>query len=149
MKTITLARKPLVGTVASNVLAHGSGGLNIDASRIGYGESGPDRPFSQQVSTDQHFWGSATDTLAKYKPSGRFPANLILQLCEDGCPVKALDEQSGILVSGTGAVKRQTSSNSEGNSGASYGAESRPEGTPMISYGDSGGASRFFKQVKK
>lgn len=32
---IILARKPLVGTVAANVLAHGTGALNIDACRIG------------------------------------------------------------------------------------------------------------------
>src|SRR5690606_16646452 len=31
---IILARKPLCGTVAANVLAHGTGALNIDASRI-------------------------------------------------------------------------------------------------------------------
>lgn len=31
---ITLARKPFTGTVADNVLAHGTGALNIDASRI-------------------------------------------------------------------------------------------------------------------
>ena len=36
---ITLARKPLTGTVAANVLEHGTGALNIDASRIG-GPSG-------------------------------------------------------------------------------------------------------------
>ena len=33
---ITLARKPLEGTVAANVLEYGTGGLNIDATRIGY-----------------------------------------------------------------------------------------------------------------
>ena len=33
---IVLARKPLIGTVAENVLAHGTGALNIDASRIAY-----------------------------------------------------------------------------------------------------------------
>jgi len=32
---MVLARKPVVGTVANNVLTHGTGGLNIDASRIG------------------------------------------------------------------------------------------------------------------
>lgn len=31
---IVMARKPLIGTVAENVLAHGTGALNIDASRI-------------------------------------------------------------------------------------------------------------------
>src|ERR1019366_8693354 len=31
---IVLARKPLIGTVAANVLAHGTGALNIDGSRV-------------------------------------------------------------------------------------------------------------------
>lgn len=33
-----LARKPLIGTVAANVLAHGTGALNIDACRYAYGD---------------------------------------------------------------------------------------------------------------
>lgn len=32
---IILARKPLIGTVAKNILSHGTGALNIDGSRIG------------------------------------------------------------------------------------------------------------------
>lgn len=35
LEPICLARKPLIGTVAQNVLAHGVGGLNIDACKIG------------------------------------------------------------------------------------------------------------------
>jgi hypothetical protein len=34
LEPITLARKPLEGTVAANVLAHGTGGLNIDGCRV-------------------------------------------------------------------------------------------------------------------
>ena len=34
LEPITVARKPLVGTVAENVLAHGTGGINVDASRV-------------------------------------------------------------------------------------------------------------------
>jgi len=68
--------------------------------------------------------------------------------CEPGCPVAAMDGQSGVLTSGTGAVKRASSRDAHGNRGAAYGAESRPAGQAMISYGDSGGASRFFRQVK-
>src|ERR1019366_3729378 len=33
---IVVARKPLGGTVAANVLAHGTGALNIDGCRVGY-----------------------------------------------------------------------------------------------------------------
>ena len=35
LEPITVARKPLVSTVAENVLAHGTGALNIDATRVG------------------------------------------------------------------------------------------------------------------
>ena len=35
MEPITMARKPLAGTVAETVLAHGTGALNIDGCRVG------------------------------------------------------------------------------------------------------------------
>ena len=40
---VTVARKPLAGTVAENVLQHGTGGLNIDGSRI----DSPDNPVNR------------------------------------------------------------------------------------------------------
>jgi hypothetical protein len=63
--------------------------------------------------------------------------------CSIECCVLAMDRQSGVLTSGTGAVKRKSS---KGHQTPSIGTESRPEGTLMLSYGDSGGASRFFPQ---
>jgi hypothetical protein len=39
---VVVARKPLAGTVAANVLQHGTGALNVDACRIGY-ESDADK----------------------------------------------------------------------------------------------------------
>jgi hypothetical protein len=68
--------------------------------------------------------------------------------CEPGCPVADIDRQSGTLTSGTGAVKRASSRDGHGNRASAYGAESRREGEPQICYGDSGGASRFFRQFK-
>ena len=35
LEPITVARKPLVGTVAANVLAHGTGAINVDGCRVG------------------------------------------------------------------------------------------------------------------
>lgn len=66
--------------------------------------------------------------------------------CASDCPVRSLDGQSGQLTSGTGAVKRASSKDQAGNRSATYGAESRPAGTVIPTYGDTGGASRFFKQ---
>lgn len=68
--------------------------------------------------------------------------------CGPGCPVPYLDRQSGTLKSGSGTVKRSSSADRGGNQGPAYGAESRPDGSPQIWYGDEGGASRFFRQVK-
>lgn len=102
-----LVRKPLVGTVAANVIAHGTGGLNIDGCRIETAEG----------------------------LNGRWPAHVTM----DEEAAAMLDAQSGTLTSGVGAVKRKA-----GQDGAAYGADQRAEGTPMISFGDSGGASRFF-----
>ena len=34
LEPVTVARKPLTGTVADNVLAHGTGGINIDGCRV-------------------------------------------------------------------------------------------------------------------
>lgn len=59
--------------------------------------------------------------------------------CVSGCPVALLDAQAGELRSGVPGTMRLGE-----NSGTALGAESRPPGTPMTGYGDSGGASRFF-----
>ena len=50
--------------------------------------------------------------------------------------------------SGTGAIKKASSKDRHGNAGAALGAESRPDGTPMICYGDNGSAARFFYCAK-
>ena len=61
--------------------------------------------------------------------------------CAPGCPVKALDEQSGELQSGSGTIKRASSKGYQANT---MHTESRPADSPQIFYGDAGGASRFF-----
>ena len=149
---VVVARKPLIGTVAANVLKHGTGALNIDACRVA---------TSDDVTTHSRGQGYTGPAFGHMNPLpmrrqpgqeiGRWPANVIFthapecgETCAPGCPVAARDAQSGTLTSGTGAVKRITATDREGQTGAAYGAESRTEGTPMVSYGDTGGASRFF-----
>jgi len=44
---VVVARKPLIGTVAATVLAHGTGALNIAACRISASEQSPEWPTSQ------------------------------------------------------------------------------------------------------
>jgi site-specific DNA-methyltransferase (adenine-specific) len=54
--------------------------------------------------------------------------------------VKALDEQTGTLTSGEGSIRQQKYSGYHGGDGVT--------GNPEVSYGDSGGASRFFPQFQ-
>lgn len=141
---VIMARKPFKGTVAANVLEHGTGALNIDASRI---ESGEEYHGLKVTQGGDHFSvGSEAKTRGStFQPSsGRFPANVIL----DESQAAALDAQSGTLKSGKGNVRRASGSDRGGNTSATYGAESRPAGSEMVSYGDSGGASRFFYVAK-
>lgn len=83
MEPITLARKPLIGTVAENVQRHGTGALNIDGCRVPVSDAtyarncsgdrghAGSRNAEQEGVTNLHSGGgSASD-------AGRFPANLI------------------------------------------------------------------------
>lgn len=138
---IIVARKPLVGTVVVNVLAYGTGALNIDGCRVASSSTDDvNRSRSGGFPKDGYVSGTTQQYLNDASPAGRWPSNVVL----DESQAAALDEQSGVLTSGTGAVKRASSASRDGNRGAALGKESRPEGTEMVSYGDSGGASRFF-----
>ncbi len=75
---IILARKPLDGSVAKNILEHGVGGLNIDGSRIPLNDEIPPsgsakRVYAKNQFTEAKVYGENKIT----PPSGRFPANLI------------------------------------------------------------------------
>ena len=78
---IVVARKPLVGTVAANVLAHGTGALNIDACRVEPtgetmdrdGEASRDRRYADRGATNF----AATPGVRGGAANGRFPANVI------------------------------------------------------------------------
>lgn len=75
LEPITLARKPLIGTVAENVLEHGTGGLNIDGCRVennGDDLSRKATPAKGWKNSSQ-FNGSMNDDWKK----GRWPANFI------------------------------------------------------------------------
>ena len=72
LEPLTVARKPLDGTVADNVLAHGTGALNVDGCRVGMREK---RPLNRSVSIG--FGGSEPQGMVEDGGSGRWPANLI------------------------------------------------------------------------
>ena len=89
VEPIVLARKPLIGTVADNVLTHGTGALNIDASRIGTEQiSVHNAPKGTFAGGDE---GRGSDTATYRSHTGRWPANILL----DEAAAALLDEQSG------------------------------------------------------
>lgn len=70
---ILLVRKPLAGTVAQNVLAHGTGGINVDACRVGMREA---RPLNRNAGMG--YMGSDGQGAVIDGGVGRWPANVIL-----------------------------------------------------------------------
>jgi hypothetical protein len=137
---IIVARKPLRGTVAANVLAHGTGALNIDATRVAM--SAEDRQRIDNMGGFGKIEGHVpNDVYGKYGPAeskaheaGRWPTNVVL----DESQATALDEQTGVLTSGKLAAHHARNPKEAGILGA-YGSAEGERG-----YGDSGGASRFF-----
>ena len=101
---ICMARKPLEGTIAENVLEHGTAGLNIDGTRVGW-ESQQDRErVNATASPNSRFTGEKSEGVTGWadgrtRPradithsAGRWPANI----CHDGSPeVLALFPESG------------------------------------------------------
>jgi len=140
-----VARKPLTGTVAANVLAHGTGALNIDGCRIETTEPGGRPHISADGggnSVGVYGWGlNGSRNLGKFD-QGRWPANVVL----DETQAEALDEQSGESRDGT-AVKRNRSEDGR----APYEASSymiTDRSREDQTYGGQGGASRFFYVAK-
>lgn len=84
---VTLARTPLTGTIVENVLAHGAGGLNIDACRIPIGDADKAASEAKNAHTkfgtgprDNHIYGKdARDAVDWSGDAGRFPTNVVLQ----------------------------------------------------------------------
>lgn len=76
---IVVARKPLSGTVSANVLARGTGALNVDGCRVG---SSKDVPASVSGGRRADGWGwnagEAGDEGGHNANLGRWPANTIL-----------------------------------------------------------------------
>jgi DNA modification methylase len=153
---IVVARKPLTGTVAANVLEHGTGALNIDACRIGgevrtFGGQERERQTSQSI-------GAFSGERAEVTVAGRWPTNVLLthspmcEVCEcgergphpvtddcrieldcvTGCPILALDQQTGTTTSRIGRPRAAA---------AGHGWGMTATGTE---YDDTGGPSRFF-----
>jgi len=148
---IVLARKPLEGTVASNMERFGTGALNIDACRIETHENLNGGAYSggkrAAVSGDTRTVKGAgmygedgrLDPDKFEQPKGRWPANLLLD--EDAAA--ELDAQSGEV--GAAAPVSGDEPSEAVEIGGITNVRKRVPGT---FHSDSGGASRFFYCAK-
>jgi site-specific DNA-methyltransferase (adenine-specific) len=128
---IVVARKPLAGSVARNVLEHGTGALNIDGCRIEVGDAAyaknasgdrghaGTRPLDERRDTDLSPGGGSAAA------GGRWPANVVLSHSE-GCEQVGTRQVRGIT-GGTG-----------NHDGTVYGARSNA-GQPVRDYADADG----------
>ena len=134
---IVLARKPLAEkTVARNVLAHGTGAINVDGCRIPTDE---DTGRAQGSDIRGGNWVSSTRKstyVSAGSPSGRWPANVLL----DHHAAAWVDEQSGITQSPTSTGRGAGGQNGMYSPIGGQGTVPAP--------GDKGGASRFFYTAK-
>jgi site-specific DNA-methyltransferase (adenine-specific) len=156
---IVVGRKPLAEkTVAANVLAHGTGALNIDATRTATtdklgggaekittagqkGDEGWTRPWMSDAEAQEAHAERVRANVAKAEDLGRWPANVIL----DESQAAVLDQQAP----NTGGSGKASGPSLRGqtDAGVAYGARNGLDGEPAF-YGDRGGASRFFYVAK-
>ena len=107
---VVVARKPLIGTVAANVTAHGTGALNIDACRVApvgqddYGRSAANARGT--INAHAGFDGKAFNIQERdgqyANAAGRWPPNILLshtrncgEACAEDCAVAEMDRQGG------------------------------------------------------
>lgn len=136
LEPITVARKPLVGTVAANVLRHGTGAINVDGCRVA---GTVPRTVQGQSARAGEVYGADQRDQRVFEPhgGGRWPANLIHDGSEEVVGLFPLqDGRVGMKQhgSGTNAVygKFERSEMSIGHAGAK----------------DTGSAARFFYCAK-
>jgi hypothetical protein len=148
---IVLAMKPLEGNFTQNALRHGVAGINVDGCRVASEGGSPsisrresavrtgtvstrpgtyNRPLQDRTSAERYMEARIGEQL------GRFPSNVIL---EDNEKVKGLfpETKSGVF----NQVQRKAQNQKYG--------QFNGYSDPKQYAGDSGSASRFFKQVKE
>ena len=147
LEPITLARKPLEGTVAANVLKWHTGALNIDGCRVAVPAADKEN-YDKNMACHERYadgreklggyeGGWNADPSAVKNTGARWPANLI----HDGS-----DEVVELFPNTkSGTISPHHQRNTEGGNGNTHG---KMVGVLGTSSGDSGSASRFFYQAK-
>lgn len=134
---IVLARKPLIGTVAANVLLHGTGAINIDGCRVVTTErplrlrANEYRPENVDFQSGSHAAGVTS--------AGRWPANVIHDGSDDVLEAFAVSGES------KSAARKGYVNDRDA---AVYGRFDNSPTGPANTYADTGTAARFFYCAK-
>jgi DNA modification methylase len=132
LEPICLARKPLIGTVADNVLEHGTGAINIDGCRISANDKTPfpvgANSADGSIKTGLHNKPRTDDT----NKNGRWPANVIHDGSDEVVEAFPISTSVG-----------HVPANGKGNPFGGVNDKPRYE-----SHTDSGSAARFFYTAK-
>lgn len=137
---VIVARRPLEGTVAENLLRHGCGALNVDGCRVPRPNGIPVVPQPADSGYSVGGKRGRSGEMSGNHPLGSWPPNVALTHdahcdeagCAEGCPVRELGEQSG---------DRGISRGGSRGEGTIFGL--RPVDQEQ-GYGDEGTAARFF-----
>jgi site-specific DNA-methyltransferase (adenine-specific) len=148
LEPITLARKPLEGTVAANVLKWHTGAINVDGCRVAH-QSEADRASatpqgkvtakSGALAGGTQHDGERAEFDRPDTSKGRWPANLI----HDGS-----DEVFGMFPDSKSTANKQSDNRTAVRAGDSLKLGKAGVRTPENSYTDSGSAARFFYCAK-
>ncbi len=156
LEPITVARKPFPGTVAANVVAYGTGALNIDRCRVRT-EDDTARVSNGAIKGGNFAaGGSAPGPIAGGHSAGRWPANLI----HDGSPevLAVFPDAPGQLAAASTSDTQRAGQNVYGNMKRGRGTEASAscDNAGVVGFHmrpgarrlDSGSAARFFYCAK-
>jgi site-specific DNA-methyltransferase (adenine-specific) len=128
-----VARKPLCGTVAENVLTHGTGGINVDGCRVGAEQTVTLRSGSM----GKGIYGGDARVGSFANPPGRWPANLIHDGSEEVVGLFPVTKSGGL----SGVAYHTNAEPGDGWGGIGKGGSG-------ACHADSGSAARFFYCAK-
>lgn len=146
MRVIHVIRKAGATPVARNVIEHGTGSINVDATRLPTTEiwKGQVTNSPPSVALSGGADGSLNNRSSDSHPGGRWPTNVILQGIAN-----VLDAQTGERPSTlTGRADPANLLPHPGTQTKARGLFTGIGGAVGYVYADSGGASRFFKVIE-
>jgi site-specific DNA-methyltransferase (adenine-specific) len=143
---VIVARKPLVGTVAENVLTHGTGALNVDGCRVATDDPLGGGAYATKPTERDQLWGDDAGNSWRrggagefQQPPGRWPANLI----HDGS-----DEVVGLFPLTASHDTRDSGGLRDNAKKGDVDFKRGSEGSLPLGRADSGSAARFFYCAK-